>query len=179
MSFKNLLVASIAIIVLSTVSLAQQPAPNAPATDRMNLPSQEQTGRTARTNRRPRVGKMRAFAKRERLAARRALNLTDEQRTQQRAIRQKHLAATRSQRDQLFLLREKRLAGTFTAEDKARLRSLRQETLNLKAGARNEASSILTTEQKAQMESRREQRQQRRQEMLKRRKEVRPNPPGN
>jgi hypothetical protein len=172
MSTKSLLIAAAAIMVLSTSSFAQQPAPGAPVTDNLSRPNQTRTAR-------PRVQRMREFAKRDRLAGRNALNLTDEQRTQQRAIMQKHLAATRSQREQMFQLREKRLAGTLTDEDQARMRALRQEMRNSMAGARNETSSILTADQKAQIESRREKQQQRRQQMLRRRGELRSTSPSN
>jgi Spy/CpxP family protein refolding chaperone len=107
------------------------------------------------------------------------LNLTAEQKQQQRAILQSHLVATKSQREQLFQLREKRLDGTFTPEDQERAKALRQEIRNSMAGIRQETLNLLTPEQRSQLESIRLERKQRRQEMMNRRKEMMQNPPGN
>lgn len=105
------------------------------------------------------------------------LNLSDEQRQQQRAIVQRRLESTKAQREELFRLREKRIAGTFTAEDEARAKALHQEIRTTMQGVRTEMQSVLTAEQKARleelqkerkakMEQRMQERQQRHQERL-------------
>jgi periplasmic protein CpxP/Spy len=111
----------------------------------------------------------------------RGLNLTDAQKEQLRAIRQRRLEATKTQREELFKLREKRIAGTFTADDEARAKALREEIRRSMEGVRAESEGVLTAEQKAQLEqlkterkarhgerkTRREERLRERQEQLK------------
>lgn len=82
----------------------------------------------------------------------RELNLTEEQRQQQRAIMQRHLASTKAQREELFKLREKRIAGAFTEEDGARAQTLRREIHESMQGIRGEMESVLTAEQRARVE---------------------------
>lgn len=88
----------------------------------------------------------------ETLGFMRELNLTEEQRSQQRAIVRRHLDSTKGQREELFNLREKRIAGTFTDEDIARVKALRQEMHNSMEGIRTEMEGVLTTEQRARLE---------------------------
>ncbi len=101
----------------------------------------------------------------ERLGFMRELNLTEEQRTQQRAIVQRHLASTKGQREELFTLREKRVAGTFTDEDIARVKVLQQEMHNSMEAIRSEMEGVLTTEQRAQLEQLKAERKTRHEEM--------------
>jgi Spy/CpxP family protein refolding chaperone len=103
----------------------------------------------------------------------RELNLTEEQRSQQRAIVQRHLASTKGQREELFKLREKRIAGTFTDEDIARVRALRQEMHDSMEGIRTEMEGVLTTEQRAQLEQLKAERKARHEEMRERFRERR------
>ena len=97
------------------------------------------------------------------------LNLTDEQRQQQRAIIQRHLESTSAQREELARLRQKRMAGTFTAEDEARAKALHRELQGSRKGVRDELSSILTPEQRSKLEQIQTQRKARHEEMQKRR----------
>lgn len=105
------------------------------------------------------------------------LNLSEEQRQQQRAIVQRRLEGTKAQREELFRLREKRIAGAFAAEDEARAKALHQEIRTAMQGMRSEMETVLTAEQrarleelqkqrKATMEQRLQERQQRLQERL-------------
>lgn len=103
----------------------------------------------------------------------RELNLTDEQRQQQRAILERHLDSVKSQREELIRLREKRLQGSLTADDKARAQALRQEIHNSRLGAHTEIESILTPEQRATLQQFNNERKARHDEMLKRRQERR------
>lgn len=107
----------------------------------------------------------------------RELNLTDEQRQQQRAIVQRHLESVKAQREELFKLREKRVQGNFTAEDEARAKALRQEIHNSMQGVHTEIESILTPEQRTKLEQFKTERKARHDEMLKRRQERRENTP--
>lgn len=107
----------------------------------------------------------------------RELNLTDEQRQQQRVIAQRHLESVKAQREELFKLREKRAQGNFTAEDGARAKALRQEIHNSMQGVHTEIESILTPEQRTKLEQFKTERKARHDEMLKRRQERRENTP--
>lgn len=105
------------------------------------------------------------------------LNLTDEQRQQQRAIIQRHLESVKTQREELFKLGEKRAQGNLTAEDGARAKALRQEIHNSMQGAHAEIENILTPEQRTKLEQVKTERKARHEEMLKRRQERRENTP--
>jgi Spy/CpxP family protein refolding chaperone len=107
----------------------------------------------------------------------RELNLTDEQRQQQRAIIQRHLDSVKAQREELFKLREKRSQGNSAADDKARAQALRQEIHNSMLNVQTEIESILTPEQRATLEQFKNERKARHDEMQKRRHERRQNPP--
>ncbi len=107
----------------------------------------------------------------------RELNLTDEQRQQQRAIVQRHLESVKAKREELFQLREKRAQGNFTAQDGARAKALRQEIHNSMQGAHTEIESILTPEQRTKLEQFKTERKARKSETLKRRQERRENTP--
>jgi protein CpxP len=103
----------------------------------------------------------------------RELNLTEEQRSQQRAIVQLHLASTKGQREELFNLREKRIVGTFTDEDIARVKVLRQEMRNSMEGIRTQMEGVLTSEQRARLEQLKAERKARHAEMRERFRERR------
>jgi protein CpxP len=101
----------------------------------------------------------------------RELNLTDEQRQQQRAIVQRHLETVKAQREELFKLGQKRAEGSLTAEDGTRAKALRQEIQNSMRGAHTEIESILTPEQRTKLEQLKTERKALRDEMQKRRQE--------
>jgi Spy/CpxP family protein refolding chaperone len=107
----------------------------------------------------------------------RKLNLTEEQRLQQRAIVQRHLESIKAQREELFKLREKKAQGSFTSEDAARAKALRQEIHNSIQSADTEIESILTPEQRTKLEQFKTERKARHDEMLKHRQEHRENTP--
>lgn len=107
----------------------------------------------------------------------RELNLTDEQRQQQRVIVERHLESIKIQREELFKLRDKREQGNFTDEDKARAKALRQEIHNSMQGAQTQIESILTPEQRTKLEQIKTERKARHDEMLKRRQERQENTP--
>jgi Spy/CpxP family protein refolding chaperone len=111
------------------------------------------------------------------LRAMRELNLTDEQRQQQRVIVQRHLESVKAQREELFKLGEKRDQGNLTAEDGARAKALRQEIHNSRQSAQTEIESILTPEQRTKLEQLKTERKTRHDEMLKRRQERPENTP--
>lgn len=107
----------------------------------------------------------------------RELNLTEQQRQQQRAIVERHLESIKAPREELSKLHEKRVDGTFTADDEARARALRQEIHNSMKGIHSEIEGTLTAEQRTQLDQIKAERKARREEMHKRRLERRENIP--
>ena len=157
---KTLPLVAALIVALSAVAYAQesQNAPNDGARPR------QEDNREGR-----RHGKM--GGRLGRLGFMRELNLTEEQRTQQRSIMERHLANTKAQRDELFKLREKRIAGTFTEEDGVRAKALRQEIHSSMEGIRREMDGVLTAEQRTKLEQLKSERKARHDEMGGRRRE--------
>lgn len=161
MSLTKTLVPVFALLLFTTVGYAQE----APASPQDDTPPVQKGPREGR--RHGRIGRHGAFA------GMRELNLTEEQRQQQRAILRRRMANTKTQREDLFKLREKRIDGTLTAEDEARARSLRQEIRNSMEGVRSEMESVLTAEQRAKLEQFKSDRKARRAEMREHRRELR------
>ena len=157
---KTLPLVAALIVALSAVAYAQesQTAPNDGARPR------QEDNREGR-----RQGKM--GGRLGRLGFMRELNLTEEQRTQQRSIMERHLASTKAQREELFKLREKRVSGTFTEEDGARAKALRQEIHSSMEGIRREMDGVLTAEQRTKLEQLKSERKARHDELRGRRKE--------
>jgi Spy/CpxP family protein refolding chaperone len=156
-----------AILVLAASAHAQTATPTSTPTDR---PLRDRSEIFAKRNESRRG--LRGMTHRGGIAHLiRELNLTDAQREQARAIMQRRLAATKSQRQELFNLREKRIAGTFTADDEARVKTLRQEMRASMQGIREEMQGILTPEQKAKLESLQQERKTRFAERRKQRQE--------
>jgi protein CpxP len=158
---RTLPVISSLILAFSTIAFAQQG----------QTPSPDNTSRPDTI--RPKDGRGRGMRdhRRDMFGWARELNLSDEQRQQQRAIIQRHLESTTAQREELARLRQKRIAGTFTAEDEARAKALHREFEGSRKEVRDELSSILTPEQRSKLEQMQTQRKARRQEMQKRRTE--------
>lgn len=163
--------------VLGTMAFAQQPATTSQeGTQRRDQIERLERHRERMGRREGRLGDKRAG--RERIGRLlRELNLSEEQRQQQRAIVQRRLESTKAQREELFRLGEKRIAGAFSAEDEARAKALHQEIRTAMQGVRTEMQTVLTAEQKARleelqkerkakMEQRMQERQQRLQERL-------------
>jgi periplasmic protein CpxP/Spy len=142
--------------------------PRTPAQDRDSLRRERRSHDGMSRRDRPGSGKFRGM---------RELDLSDEQRQQQRAIVERHLQNIRSQRDELFKLGEKRAQGTLTAEDGARAKALRQEIQQSRQGAQAEIETLLTPEQRTKLDQLKTERRARRDEMLKLRQQRRENTP--
>lgn len=159
---KGLPCAAVLILAVSVFSFAQESQPTSP---RGGLgPRGQREGRHHEGGRRAKLGLMRE------------LNLTEDQKQQQRAVMERHLESIKAPREELFRLREKRMQGTFAADDEARAKELRQEIHNAMQRLHSEVEGILTaeqlakleqlkTERKARHERMREPRQDRRQEI--------------
>ncbi|MCA1849734.1 MAG: Spy/CpxP family protein refolding chaperone [Acidobacteria bacterium] len=80
------------------------------------------------------------------------LNLTDAQKQQISALRERFAQSTRAQRDELRQLFEQRRQGTLSAEQEARARALHTELGEASKLMHNEVLAVLTPEQRAQLE---------------------------
>ena len=161
MLLKRILSASLALLALTAITYAQQQ--QFPAEE-----SQVSTQKETREGRRHgRMGRHRGFA------PMRELNLTEEQRAQQRAILQRQLGVTKAQREELFKLREKRFAGALTAEDEARIQELRRELRDSMQSIRTEMQGVLTAEQRTRLDELDTERKARRDEMREHRRDRR------
>jgi len=115
---------------------------------------------------------------------RRQLDLTDAQREQLRALRQSGRGADEDERAELRELRRlRRQGGTLSPEQQARAQALREQLRASGEARRQQFLSVLTPEQRAQLEQqrsemrgRREERRQRREEFRQRRTEQTPQP---
>jgi protein CpxP len=168
MFLQRILVISLTL-ALGTLAYGQEP----------QTPSQD--GGTRGERMRPREGRGHqkiGQAGRGEFRGMRELDLTDQQRQQQKAIVQRHLESVKAQREELFKLGEKRAEGNLTDEDGARAKALRQEIHNSMQSAQAEIQSILTPEQRTKLEQLKTERKAGRDEMLlKRRQEQRENTP--
>ena len=99
MFLRKILTALFAVLALTTVTYAQQ-LPTLTHEKMVNIEEGPREGGRHRRTRRHRG-----------FPGMRMLDLTEEQRQQQRAIMQRQLATTKAQREELFQLREKRIAG--------------------------------------------------------------------
>ena len=112
------------------------------------------------------------------------LDLTDAQRQQLRALRQNARGANKDERAELRELRRlRRQEGTLTPEQQARAQALHEQLRANGEARRQQFLSVLTPEQRAQLEQqrnemkeRREERRQRREELRRRRTEQTPQP---
>ena len=161
MFLRKTLSAMLTVLALTAVTNAQQKE----AATQEKMRSSQEAPREGRRHKR--MGRHRGFA------GMRKLNLSEEQRQQQRAIVQRQLGTTKAQREELFRLREKRVAGTLTPEDEARAQSLRSEIRNSMQSMRTELEGVLTAEQRTQLEQLKTERKARRGEMREHRRERR------
>lgn len=161
MFLRKILIASLAVLALTVISFAQQEQ----ASTQEKMGSGQEGPHAGRRHRR--MERHRDFA------ALRELNLSEEQRQQQRAILQRQREDTKRQRDELFKLREKMAAGTLTAEDQVRAQALRRELHDSMQSMRTEMQNVLTAEQRAKLDQLKRERKERRHEMRERRRERR------
>lgn len=139
-SRKGLPAAAVFILAFSVFAFAQEPQPTSPRGGLVPHRRGQREGRHHERGRRAELGLMRE------------LNLTEDQKQQQRAIMERNLEGIKGPREELFKLREKRMQGTFTADDEARAKELRQEIHNVMQRLHIEVEGILTAEQRAKLE---------------------------
>lgn len=166
-------------ILLAAGLFASAPAHASAQGDRPAPPDSTQDGvrqRGERTTRGDGKGRRRA-ARRHRMGLRglrRQLDLTDAQREQLRALRQNVRGTNEDERAELRELRRlRRQGGTLTPEQQARGQALREQLHAAGEARRQEFLSVLTPEQRAQLERQRNEMRERREERRKRREEFR------
>ena len=99
----------------------------------------------------------------------RGLNLTEAQRQQARTIFENQANSTKALREELKQIQSQRRGGeALTQEQQNRARELRSQLQESMKRAQEQLQTILTPEQRQQIQQHREQRQQRRQELLQR-----------
>ncbi len=98
------------------------------------------------------------------------LNLSDDQREQLRALAERHREANKEERAELReLMRLRREGGELTPEQQARAQQLHETLRAAGESHRQEVLSILTPEQRTQLEQMRNEARQRREEFRQRR----------
>jgi Spy/CpxP family protein refolding chaperone len=112
------------------------------------------------------LGMMRVF---------RELNLTEAQQQQMRAIREKYSASMQPQREELQQLREQFEQGTATPDATTKAQSLVAQLRASGKAMRSEMLTVLTAEQRTQLEQIEKERKARREEMRQRRGMGQPN----
>lgn len=150
-----------ASVGVAIVSAQQTPAQGGNAPAESDSQRMEQRGRRERRG----GGRGQDGMRGGELGFLRQLNLTEAQQQQLRVLQEEHAQTTKTQRDelrQLFQLR--RQGGEFTAEQEARARELRQEVGESTKALRDRVSSILTPEQRTEVEQMMKDRQGRRDE---------------
>jgi len=172
MSFKNKLFSALtmafALFAFSTFVSAQE----TPKTDSDNTQKQEK--REWRKGKRDGMGK--GFRRGGRgggfMRGLRGIELTDAQKEQIRTIMEANRPDQTSMEEFKTLHQAKR-DGTITAEQKERLKTLRQQSFEKQQAVHNQVLAILTPEQRQQIEQRKAEMKQRREERRQQRKENR------
>lgn len=168
-NLKTALAAAALVTASFSFAVAQTPAP---AQDGATL---ERRGGQQHQRGMKRGGKMhkRGFGERhlmKRFAA--ELGITDAQKQQMKAIKERYKTGTQAQREQLRALRPQ--AGVATTPDQvARLTALRNELFASRQNMRNEILNVLTADQRAKMQQLAAQARQRMEEFRQRRQQQR------
>ena len=133
----------ITVLALSGTIIAQESQGST-----SNTPQVQKRNRGDRMERRG----MRRQMKRRARAGLRALDLTDQQREQARAIRRANFDGNKAQREELMQLRRKAQDGTLSEQDKTRAKELRTQLHESRKNARTQMAGLLTAEQKTKLD---------------------------
>src|SRR5688500_978500 len=154
--FEKIRLSSAALIAVLSVSgavvVAQDQQPPTTGTPQIQKQNRDRMGRR---------GKQRHMRGQRLGAGLRGLDLTDQQREQARAIMRANFESHKAQIEELKQLRQKGREGLSDA-DKARAKELHNQLRESRMSARNQLSSLLTTEQKTKLEERMKNRRERR-----------------
>jgi Spy/CpxP family protein refolding chaperone len=165
---KTLTFAALALgltLAFSAHAFAQQPQPQSGDSQ------QQQQERGGRRRGGPRGERGEGFGM---LRGLRELNLSEAQQQQARAIFDRFAANIRPQREQLMQLREQSRAGNAAADTEERAKALRAQIHESEKAMRAELLTILTPEQRTQLEQTEKERKARRDEMRQRRESAQP-----
>ena len=169
--FLTVFTAAAATAALATFTMAQD-SPSVPAPDK-------KAERSARGFGKDRLGGKGGFGRHGqmgmsmgRMGGLRGVQLTDAQKEQIKAIHQAN-KPTGAYRDELKAIKEARKAGTLTDAQKDRVKAIRQEAMANRKKVHEQILAVLTPEQKAQIEQRRNEMKQKREEFRQNRQELR------
>lgn len=156
--FEKIRLSSAALIAVLSVSGAVVVAQDqqAPTTGTPQIQKQNRGDRLGRRGKRHQMRGQRLGG-----GGLRGLDLTDQQREQARAIMRANFESHKAQIGELKQLRQKGREALSDA-DKARAKELHKQLRESRLSARNQVSSLLTTEQKTKLEERQKNRRERR-----------------
>ncbi len=106
----------------------------------------------------------------------RGINLTDAQKEQMRTIMESNRAANQAAHEEFRTLRQAKRAGTLDATQQARFETLKAQMKQNAEATKTQIESILTAEQRTQLEQQKEEMRKRREERREQRRERRQNP---
>lgn len=156
-------------LTFSAGAFAQQSQPQQPTAQGATQPPQGGRPMGARGRRRGgpdgEMGMMRAF---------RELNLTDAQKEQMRALGEKYRTSMQPQREELRQLREQFEQGAAAPDATTKAQNLIAQLRASGKAMRNEMLTVLTPEQRTQLEQIEKERKARREEMRQRRGQSQP-----
>lgn len=160
----SILILAIAALAFTTVSFAQE------------TKTETTTDKAAKTQRGDKrmggdrkMGKRGMFGRHGKMrgAGLRGINLTDAQKEQFKALREAN-KPSQALRDELKAIHTAKKAGTITEDQKTRVKAIRDEMQTKRKANHDQIMSILTAEQKAELEKRKVEMKTRREEMRKR-----------
>jgi len=151
------------VLALGAVAFAQSTTTTQPeATPQKKVEKKERKlGRHFKEGKRGRHGKFgkKAFGR---------LNLTDEQKAQMSTLRQQNREKFAAQHQELRTLGQKKRQGALTADEQARFDALKNELKASRQQMQEQMNSLLTVEQKQQLEQMKQEMKLRREERRKR-----------
>jgi periplasmic protein CpxP/Spy len=143
MKIKSIIISTVAVVAFSSFAFAQ----DANRTDNPNAAKQERgQGRRGGEGKHGRRGKdmmMRGLHQ---------LNLSDAQKEQMKSLRERNKTQFQPQHEEMKTLMSKKREGIITDEEQGRLKDLKAQMRENGQKTRDEMMTILTPEQKTQME---------------------------
>lgn len=173
MKIKTILLSSFAVIALSSISFAQE----VKTTENQQDSVKKERGLGKRGD--GKLGGKRHGHRGKEMAMRglHKLNLTDAQKEQLKGLKERNKAQFAPQREELKQLAVKKRNGIITADEENRFKDLREQMQANRKRIHDEMLTILTPEQKTQMEQMRTQMREKMQERKMNRGERKPQNP--
>lgn len=140
MKIKSIILSSVAVIAFSSFALAQDVKP----TDNQDSAKQERGQGKRGGERKHRKGKM--------MRGLHQLNLSDAQKEQMKSLRERNKSQFKPQREEMKTLMSKKRDGIINADETNRMKELKAQMRENGKKIHDEMMSILTPEQKTQLE---------------------------